>query len=208
MKKTILLAFDFDGTLVESHEEVFAALKFSCQKLKLPLPSVDDLRNHSAKDLIKKMQLGPLQIFKILRFSRSYLKNSSHDLKLYAGMSELLNSLDQKVFDLHVVSTNSREKIINTLRREGVEHLFSSIHGSLGLWSKKKPLEKLARLSPLSQKLYVGDEERDIVSAFEAGFEALSVGWGFKSPELLQSFQPRYFVSHVKQFEDLLLSFA
>jgi phosphoglycolate phosphatase len=208
MKKTILLAFDFDGTLVESHEEVFAALKFSCQKLKITLPSIDELRNNSAKDLIGKMKLSPVQVFKLLRFSRSYLNNSTSEPKLYSGMSELLASLDPEIFDLHVVSTNSREKINKTLKKEGVDHLFSSVHGSLGIWSKRKALDKLARQLPMSQKLYVGDEERDIISAFEAGFEALSVGWGFKSPDLLQRFQPRYFVHHIHQFDRLLKSFA
>ena len=207
MKKTILLAFDFDGTLVESHEEVLAAMQYSCQRLKLSVPDIDDLRNNSAKDLLKKMNIGPFQLFNLLRFSRSYLRRSKKDLKLYSGMSDLLSSLDRKIFDLHIVSTNSKEKILKTLKAEGIEGLFSSIHGGLGLWSKKKALEKLVRKDFFKRKFYVGDEERDIVSAHEAGFESLSVGWGFKSPELLQSFQPRYFVRHVKQFEALLDSF-
>ncbi len=204
MKKTILLAFDFDGTLVESHEEVFAAMRYSCQKLKIRLPSVDDLRNNSAKELIKKMKIGPFQLFNLLRFSRSYLRNSSKELKFYSGMPFLLNSLDRRVFDLHIISTNSHEKIVKTLRSEGLENLFTSIQGGIGLWSKKRALEKLVKKNNYLKKFYIGDEERDIVSAQEAGFESLSVGWGFKSPELLQSFSPRYFVPHLKQFESFL----
>ncbi len=206
MKKTILLVFDFDGTLADSHEEVLAAMEYSCKKLNLGLPSVEELRNTPAKDLIKSLKLGPYKIYKMLQYSRSYLRRSSKEVKLYSGMPALLSSLNQNVFQFHVVSTNTQEKILRTLKNEGVGSLFSSVQGSMGLWSKKNALEKLARKYPSSQKIYVGDEERDILAAQSAGFEALSVGWGFKSPELLQGFQPRYFVRHLKQFEALLQS--
>ncbi|MEI7441052.1 MAG: HAD hydrolase-like protein [bacterium] len=206
MKKTILLVFDFDGTLADSHEEVLAAMEYSCKKLKLSLPSIEDLRNTPAKDLIKSLKIGPYKIYRMLQYSRSYLKKSSKEVRLYSGMPALLSSLNQNVFHFHVVSTNTQEKILRTLKNEGVGGLFSSVQGSMGLWSKKSALEKLARKNPSSQKIYVGDEERDILAAQDAGFEALSVGWGFKSPELLQGFQPRYFVRHLKQFEALLHS--
>jgi phosphoglycolate phosphatase-like HAD superfamily hydrolase len=53
--------------------------------------------------------------------------------------------------------------------------------------------------------VYVGDEERDVVAARQAGVDIAAVTWGYNSPELLAVQEPDYLIDYPDELRTLLI---
>ena len=52
--------------------------------------------------------------------------------------------------------------------------------------------------------LYVGDSDVDMMTAKNANMTSIAVTWGFRSKEVLESFNPKYIVDNPLQIKDII----
>ncbi len=198
-----LLVFDYDGVLANSNQQLFETIQVVSKKMKLKLLSAEELQNLESRTLFKMMGIGPLGILRFVWLCRKEL--STKELPpIFEGMSEVLHAARNRNFTLGIVSSHETSRIYSFLKRENLESLFSFVEGGTSLWSKDKSLWKLSVRFPTLNALYIGDEERDIVSGHRAGYGVISVTWGVKSSNLLKSFGPNYLVENPGNLLELI----
>ena len=61
---------------------------------------------------------------------------------------------------------------------------------------------------PLKDCVYVGDSEVDLATAENAGIPCISVSWGFRDRELLESLGAKTLLDTVSELRDCLLNMA
>ncbi|MEZ4816159.1 MAG: HAD hydrolase-like protein [Bdellovibrionota bacterium] len=203
--KTKLLIFDFDGVLADSYEQLLEVTKYVTQKKKIALLPPAELRKMSSQEAFKKMGISSCRALSLVKMSQKELaKRDLPSIKL--GMKELVLGLDDS-FILGIVSSSPEKRILDFLKKEGLDSSFEFIHASLPLWGKERVLWKYSVKYQGLNFLYVGDEERDIVAGHNAGFRVISVFWGAKDGDFLKSYRPEYIVETPERLSLLLKDF-
>jgi phosphoglycolate phosphatase len=105
---------------------------------------------------------------------------------LFAGIPELMETLESKGYRLGIVSS-SRHDTIEAI----VSHYKLPVDfvASGKLFNKAQSLRdtlKNERLE-LSEVLYIGDEVRDVEACHQVGLDIISVTWGLNSKEALMA---------------------
>ena len=124
-------------------------------------------------------------------FEEHYGRHLNDHTGPYEGIPELLEKLRQKEIPMAIVS-NKPDFAVRELGRKYFGLLIPvAIGESRGIRRKPAPdtVEQAARELGVQLKdcIYVGDSEVDLETAKNCGIPCISVTWGFRSKELLQS---------------------
>jgi phosphoglycolate phosphatase len=183
--------FDLDGTLVDTAPDLVAATNRLLSARNLPLKPYEQLRpcaSAGARGLI----LGAFGIdtqhpdFIPLRdeFFSNYENALLVESKLFEGIDDLLNQLDQASLSWGIV-TNKSERFTNPLTElMGLsQRAVSTVSGDTTPHSKPHPepilhAARIANIDP-SKSLYVGDDIRDIVAGKAAGMKTVAAAYGY-----------------------------
>lgn len=197
------LLFDLDGTLVDTADDLGAALNYVLAQHKLPLCSPEQYRpvaSHGAKGLLELgfgELLGNFDFFELrsllLQYYAAHICDHS---QLFAGGAALIQALNQQQIPWGIV-TNKPYKLAASMLRQLPDLAGCGIllgGDSLGvrkpdptpLWMAAHQLKVPAR-----QCWYVGDAERDIEAGRRAGMTTVLAGFGYigasDQPELWQA---------------------
>jgi len=154
-----LIAFDLDGTLIDSAAGIHASLVAACAALDVPPPSRERLQRHIGPPLRDYLPglLGftPEQrdrlLEPLLQAFRQHHDREGWDLfQLYAGALELLQTLHTQGWQLHVVTLKPAPLAAQVLERSGIGALVRSLQAPQpgGRIHKAACLEQLRQLRP------------------------------------------------------------
>ena len=191
-----LIIFDMDGTLVDSSITLANAINFVRKNLGLPA-----LSNRDIISKINDTNINPSKYFYNTKsfekrhqewFNQYYTNYHSKELRLYDGIFELLEWLKSKDYLLSVATNAYRASTLQSLSYLGIGSFFDYIV-SYDDVSEGKPapdmLLKTLKDLELSSKdaIFIGDGERDEISAKLAGVDFILVDWGFShNPQALK----------------------
>ncbi len=189
MIKAVL--FDLDGTFADTAPDLADALNKVRLENDLPALPLEDVRletSNGAQALIKMgFQLeenDPMFSPLINRLLENYSNNIAQYTTLFDGIEDLLQKLDQRNI-LWGIVTNKPERFTNPLMEElGISPRTNCIvSGDTTAHSKPHPesliyAAKLLNLAP-HECLYIGDAERDIQAARNAGMPSLIAMFGY-----------------------------
>ena len=205
MKKTTYI-FDLDGTLLDTLQDLAAAVNFALRKNGMEEHSIDDIRcfvGNGVRKLIERAvpdgSKNP-RIDEVFADFRSYYMQHSLDAtKPYDGITEILQELKQRGCKMAVVSNK-----MMAATQELVAHFFPEIEVAIGENEaegiRKKPapdmvFEALNRLGAEAESaVYIGDSDVDIQTAKNAGVPCISVLWGFRNREFLLEHGAQHFI--------------
>ena len=198
-KKYKLVLFDLDGTLLDTLEDLRAAVNHALGKRCLPLHDREAIRvrvGHGVRNLIKRslpedFNADEAYVDSCLADFRSfYTANIDVATVPYPGMPELLAELDREGVRLAVVSNKFQEGTERLIREFFPEVRFAAILGN----REGHPLKPdpaiigealaLAGVAP-SEAVMVGDSPTDMLTASNAGIDAIAVTWGYRPAESL-----------------------
>ncbi|MBF0255200.1 MAG: HAD-IA family hydrolase [Gammaproteobacteria bacterium] len=183
--------FDLDGTLLDTAPDLAYCLNQSLQRHGRPSLSFEQIRphvSHGTHALLRAgFGLGPEDPgFAELRdqLLAIYQANLSRHSRLFAGMDDLLQQLEQRDIAWGIV-TNKPAFLTDPLAAElGLDRRCRCIISGDTLPQAKPhpaPILHACALAgaPAEACLYVGDAERDIQAGRAAGVRTLAASWGY-----------------------------
>ena len=195
MYETII--FDLDGTLLDTLDDLWAAVNAALKKFSLPLRTKEEVRSFVGNGIVKLMERSAGKVDKevfdgvLAEFKKYYGEHCEDNTKPYEGIMPLLEELKKRGIKTAVVS-NKADFAVKKLAEGYFQGLLQEAVGENeegGIRKKPAPDSLLAVMQRLGagtrSTVYVGDSEVDIQTAQNAGVECISVTWGFKDREFL-----------------------
>ncbi len=200
MNSVQLLAFDLDGTLIDSKVDLANSVNATrawadsrrCRSTSYPLTSAMERRCWSSEPL---PQATEAQLANALQYFLEYYREHMLDeTTLYPGVREALDDLHAGGRKLAVLTNKPVRFSVTLIERLGLAGHFFQIYGG-NSFTEKKPhpmglqaLMSEAGIAP-EHTVMVGDSSVDILTARNAGTLACGVEWGFQ-PETFADAPP------------------
>ena len=222
MKNTVI--FDLDGTLLNTLDDLAAAVDFALGKLGFKGLDRSVVRKFVGNGIRKltdralafsasngktsELREENAKSEKCYELCLEYYKaHGAEKTRLYDGVSELLTELKSAGIKTAVV-TNKVDEAVKELR--GL--FFPSIDFAVGISEAIRPKPSCdgvnAALAALRadprDAVYVGDGETDIATAKNAGLPVVAVSWGFRDKAFLQTLEPDYIIDAPSELPAIL----
>ena len=211
------LAFDLDGTLVDSVPGLAAAVDRTLNALQLPAAGVAhvttwigngaDIMVERALSWALQRQPAPdeLRDGRAL-FDTFYAETAEAGTSLFPQVAQTLEKLSAAGFPLALVTNKPTPFIAPLLRALNIDRYFSLVIGGDDVAAKKPHpaplflvLGKFGLLP--SQLLFVGDSRNDILAAQAAGCPCVGMTYGYNYGEPIATSQPNLVLD---DFNDLM----
>jgi phosphoglycolate phosphatase len=202
------IIFDFDGTLADMKRLLMeVGNELAVRKGWKPIDEAtyQELSRGSVMQGIKHLGIPLRELPLGLLEGKRKLNLRAHEIELFPGISELINSLHAAGHELFVLSTNSRKLIQTVLQRHNLADKITVLPSS-GLFGKTAALKRFLRSRRLARDSVwmIGDELRDIEAAKRAKINGVAVTWGLQHPDTLRAAKPAYVVDTPMQILSLI----
>ena len=210
-----LIAFDLDGTLIDSVPDLAVGVQRALQEVGLAQPSEDQVRDwvgNGAQVLVERalswaLNAAPeaaLQQNAYEAFMRHYGAAPNALTKLYPDASEALHELHEAGFVLALITNKPERFIAPILSHFGVLALFTSTVGGDSLAEKKPsplPLLHVAHTLDIapSASVMVGDSRHDIAAGKAAGFTTVALPYGYNHGDPIEQSHPDLIVASLRE---------
>jgi phosphoglycolate phosphatase len=193
------IAFDLDGTLLDTVHELAAAVNALLDELGYPpLASevVAAMIGKGMANLVRRVlalatDVSPEAVDEaelkdaLNRYQSHYASRLGHETRLFPGMIEGLARLREMGIPLAVITNKATRFVRPHLVAAGIEDYFSVVIGGDDLPTKKPdpaPLRHAAAVLgiPTERLLMVGDSGNDVEAARGAGCPVLVVPYGYR----------------------------
>lgn len=207
-----LIVFDWDGTLLDSQQQIVDSMLATCADLAMTAPSREAVRNIIGLGLPEALDelfpgTGPDERLRITDTYRHHFLGTSTPSRLFPGALETLHDLYGQGYLLGIATGKGRRGLDRSLAEAGVADLFHATRCADEAFSKPHPQMLLDVLDVLgvdpARTLMVGDTEYDMEMAVNAGTASLAVNYGVHDEPRLMRHDPLgciHAISDIKQW--------
>lgn len=219
-----LIAFDLDGTLVDSVPDLANAVNATLLELQLPMHEEQQVRRwigNGAQLLIQRALAGNIRgevsadLFEKAYppFLKHYADNLCIDSTLYSGVIETLRALQQSGIVLVCITNKPAQFTTPLLEQLGLAEFFEGVFSGDTFVEKKPhpmPLLKAAESFDVmpEESLMVGDSINDIQAAIAAGFRSVCVDYGYAGEHDVYTMGADAVISNFSELNDFLTKAA
>jgi phosphoglycolate phosphatase len=215
------IAFDLDGTLLDTVHELAAAVNALLSELGYPPLAMDvvgtmigkGMANLVRRTLALATDVSPAAVDDgelkdaLARYQAHYASRLGRETRLFPGMVEGLSRLSAMGIPLAVITNKATRFVRPHLARAGIERYFAVVIGGDDLPTKKPdpgPLRHVAAVFgiPASRLLMVGDSANDVEAARGAGCPVLVVPYGYREGKPVHDLQADGIVASVDAVAD------
>lgn len=200
MKQYNTYIFDLDGTLLDTLDDLAAAVNYALRQYHMPEHTRDEVRQMVGNGvrllMVRAVPDGdrnPLFEAVFSTFREYYMHHSLDTTRPYDGIPELLGELHRRGSRIAVVSNK-----FYAATRELCHHFFPDTvevaigeHEAEGIRKKPAPdtvMEAFRQLDVEKEDaVYVGDSDVDLQTAHNSGLPCISVLWGFRDRSFLEA---------------------
>lgn len=213
-----LIAFDLDGTLIDSVPDLTVAVQKALKELTLPLPCEKEVSlwvGNGAQVLMERalswaLNATPdknLQATGYKAFLRHYGAAPNALTRLYGGVRPALKTLDEAGYLLVLVTNKPERFIAPILNHFELLPLFRLCLGGDSLAEKKpSPMLLLHAANqldiPPSASVMVGDSRHDISAGKAAGFTTVALPYGYNHGEPIQDSNPELIIDSLTELTE------
>jgi phosphoglycolate phosphatase len=200
--------FDLDGTLLDTLDDLAAAVNYALRQHGMPEHTREDVRRFVGNGVrllmtraIPDGEDNPLFEATFQTFRKYYMEHSLDTTRPYDGIPELLGELRARGKRVAVVSNKfyaATSELCHHFFPDTVEVAIGE-HEAEGIRKKPAPdtvKEAFRQLGVDSRNaVYVGDSDVDLQTARNAGLPCISVLWGFRDRAFLEAHGATTFVT-------------
>lgn len=198
--------FDFDGTVADTGDGVFACVRYAIDSYGLEQPSDSEIRKFIGPPMVTSYhalypQLTDDEVMSLVnRFREKYKSDGLFNYRIYDGMLELLKKLRSNEIKTAVASSKPQEELERIIKASELCKYIDCIVGTDITYkdSDKATIvgEAIKRLgADKSRVLMVGDRKFDIIGAHKIGIPCVAVLYGYGSREEFEECKAEYIVS-------------
>lgn len=222
MNQIKLIAFDLDGTLLDSVPDLAVAADQAVRALGYPGVTELQVRDYVgngadvliARSLSQSLTIDPSLSDELRSQARElfddFYQQTGHKLShLYTNVKETLAELHQAGFTLALVTNKPSKFVPHVLAHHGIDIYFTDIIGG-DTFANKKPdpmaLNWLLDKHQLSahEMLMVGDSKNDILAAKNAGCPSFGLTYGYNHGEPIATSEPDVVADNIAQLLDVV----
>jgi phosphoglycolate phosphatase len=188
-----IVGFDLDGTLLETHRDLGAAVNHALAvggQEPVPVEQIEDLIGGGAKAMLKRVTDSrgglPEDAFRVLykALLAYYAEHNCVHTRVYDGVDDALDLLTGQGVRLALITNKFESFARSILEQLDLARRFEVILGgdSLGKGRSKPapdPLIEARALLGGGRFAYVGDSSYDVMSARAAGVPVVVAGYGY-----------------------------
>lgn len=211
-----LAIFDLDGTVLDTLNDLSAAVNHALLERGLPKRTSEEIRRFVGNGVAKLVERAvpaytPEEIRAELleNFKAYYSAHMNDSTRPYPGIADMLNSL--RCAGVRVgINSNKFDEALQKLCRLHFDGLCDAVIGESALTPRKPDPTAALRMmrtfgvSP-EHTVYIGDSAVDIATARNAGCAAAWVAWGFRRREEMDDLDGVVCLERVYQLQDWLL---
>lgn len=214
-----LVIFDFDGTLVDSAEDIMSAANKLLDSYGHSQLTFHQIREHIGagfSPFIRSVAGSRAddedfkeQIFQ--EFQNIYDEELINKTRFYEGFEDFFEEFQKKaVSKIGIVSNKPEYQVRRILKALGVEesHLVEIFGGDRFEHKKPHPfpLQEMMTLAGVEpeETVMIGDSKADVHAAVAAGTHFVGVLFGYNSKEALEGFGAEHFIQHFNELLPLL----
>ena len=215
MKQYDTVIFDLDGTLLNTLEDLAAAVNYVLKAHHYPPRTLEEVRHFVGNGIQRLMELAVPENVVGEEFERVFEEFRSYYTEhcqiktcAYDGIMSLLKVLNQKGYEMAIVSNKNHAAVCELNDIYFKECIKVAIGQKDGIRKKPAPDTVLQALKELGKEkesaIYVGDSEVDFATAENSGMDCVLVIWGFRTMEELSRLEPKAFIEQPEQLLGVL----
>lgn len=200
--------FDLDGTLLDTLNDLAAAVNYALRQHGMPEHTIDDVRRFVGNGVRKLMERAipdgeknPDFEATFATFREYYMHHSLDTTRPYPGIKETLEALKAQGCRLAVVSNKmmaATQELCQYFFADTIEVAIGE-NEAAGIRKKPAPDTVFEALRQLGEEkgnaVYVGDSDVDYETACNSGLPCISVLWGFRDRDFLIQHGAKTFIS-------------
>ena len=199
MKNIQYIIFDMDGTLLDSLTDLQNTLNYCFRKEGFPERTYQEVRSFVGNGLRKLIERAVPQetsdekIDEILEvFKPHYMEHCMDFTAPYEGVMDMLVKLKEVGYKMAIVSNKADAALKVLCEQFFGEFIDVAVGERAGM--HKKPAPDLVYLAmeeigaTKENTVHIGDSEVDYQTVVNSGLKCISVLWGFRDKELLESY--------------------
>ncbi len=217
-----LIAFDLDGTLLDSVPDLAVATNLAVQDMGFPSVNEAQVRDWVgngadvliARALSQSLQVDPNLKQEVLKAARikfdEYYAQGGHKLStLYSDVCETLMALQTSGYTLALVTNKPSKFVPQVLVQHQIAEFFTDVLGG-DAFSEKKPdpvaLNWLLGKYDVNAEnmLMVGDSKNDILAAHNAGCHSFALTYGYNHGESISDAKPGFVADNIAEILNIV----
>ncbi|HFQ5379948.1 TPA: phosphoglycolate phosphatase [Vibrio vulnificus] len=218
-----LIAFDLDGTLLDSVPDLAVAADQATRAVGFPGVTELQVRDYVGngadiligRALSQSLTINPELSDELRAQARDlfddFYQQTGHKLShLYPTVKETLKELHQAGFTLALVTNKPSKFVPDVLQQHGIADYFIDVLGG-DSFPEKKPnpialnwLMEKHQIQP-TEMLMVGDSKNDILAAKYAGCASFGLTYGYNHGEPIAASEPDFVADSLAQLLDVVL---
>ncbi|MBN1778145.1 MAG: HAD-IA family hydrolase [Clostridiales bacterium] len=216
MSRYDAVLFDMDGTLLDTADDIAAALNQTLSEFGYPTHGRDAVIRFIGSGAYRLMERAlpahtdSAEIERILSAYRErYRQHISERTRPFPGVLPMLSALDEAGLKLAIISNKGDANV----KRLAKEHFGSLIHTAVGA-SDTVPLKPDPDMLQTAMRhlgvepehtLYIGDAPTDYYAAQNADTDCILARWGYGDPRAMSPLLPLYFAGDPAELPMLIL---
>lgn len=185
--------FDMDGTVLDTLQDLTDSVNYTLAHFGMPQRSKAEVCSFTGNAALRLIQLSVPEgssdelVDEVLAFYKPYY-NEHCLIKTcpYGGIPELMKELKDKGLKLAVISNKPHQTVCELSNVFFTGLLDISVGDEPSLRKRKPAPDSLFTAArqfglDISECVYVGDSEVDVLTARNAGMDCIAVSWGFRS---------------------------
>lgn len=207
------LIFDFDGTLVNTLEDLKDSINMALVSNGFKKQYSIDETKHLIGKGIRVLCTRALnycshsledeeKVYK--SFYDYYSKNQINKTKPYPSVIETLKEIKKRNIKIAILSNKKHENLQEIVSNLFPKNLFDIAFGKKDEFPLKPSPDSLCHILDLlnvtkEEVLYIGDSDVDMETARNANVKKIAVTYGYREKKLLENYNPEYIIDDISE---------